>query len=418
MAVEGTLDVFSVPEVLQLIAQQQKTGILTIQGQQDIIAVSFLEGRIVAADALNQTQEEGLSQILVSERLLTTAEAARAVAEHQAAGGRLLDLLVERRYVDRRDLLQALRVQTGRLLQQLLRWNKGEFKFYGGDEVSYEEGFVPISVEEVIVRGAESAARPAAPPPRPAPAPPAAPVPPAPSATGPRPVPAPDPVPAAAALSETAAGRSGLRVVRREGVPPASPARPAAAGPAASAASTASITEPEDPDTTLSGRFRKMKVEAPAAAEGASLPLLVRVLAAGLVLALAASLLLWPGAILLPFPWQKGEREALAREERSSLYLKIDRAAKTHFLLEGRFPENLAQLRAAGFLSSRDLEDTQGHPLQYVPGEESYTIRPLAKGKPVDDAETSEAITGNFFLDPELLSLPTQSSTAPLVLLD
>ncbi|HYO15769.1 MAG TPA: DUF4388 domain-containing protein, partial [Thermoanaerobaculia bacterium] len=152
MAVEGTLDLFKLPEILQLISQQQKTGILTVQGQHDIIAISFLKGRIVAADALNQTLEQGLSEVLVSEGILGAADFSRASAEHQASGVRLIDLLVERRYVDRSRLLQALRLQTFRLLQQLLRWSEGDFKFYSGDEVSYEEGFDPISVEELLVR--------------------------------------------------------------------------------------------------------------------------------------------------------------------------------------------------------------------------------------------------------------------------
>ncbi len=34
----------------------------------------------------------------------------------------------------------------------MLRWREGEFKFYSGDEVSYEEGMVPIGVEEVLLR--------------------------------------------------------------------------------------------------------------------------------------------------------------------------------------------------------------------------------------------------------------------------
>ena len=46
MAVEGTLDLFQLPEILQLISQQQKTGILTVQGQNDIVAISFLSGKI------------------------------------------------------------------------------------------------------------------------------------------------------------------------------------------------------------------------------------------------------------------------------------------------------------------------------------------------------------------------------------
>src|ERR1700730_9396551 len=151
MAVEGTLNLFHRPEIRQLISQQGKTGILTVQGQQDIVAVSFLNGRIVAADALTQTVEEGLSQVLVSEKLLSAADFSRAAAENQAAGGRRLDALVERGLVTRAKLLEALRLQTRRQLQRLLRWDQGDFKFYSGDEVSYEEGFLPISVEDLLL---------------------------------------------------------------------------------------------------------------------------------------------------------------------------------------------------------------------------------------------------------------------------
>ncbi|HEY7213344.1 MAG TPA: DUF4388 domain-containing protein, partial [Thermoanaerobaculia bacterium] len=210
MAVEGTLDLFKLPEILQLISQQRKTGILTIQGQQDIVAISFLNGRIVAADALNQTLEEGLSQVLVKEGMLSAPDLARAAAEHHAAGGRLIDLLVERRYVERAQLLEALRLQTFRLIEQLLRWNQGDFKFYSGDEVSYEDGFVPIPVEELLIKAVQNAAsaeparpaKPAAPGPRPvapsllaSPSRPAAPV----QLANPPPAAAPKPAPAVAA---------------------------------------------------------------------------------------------------------------------------------------------------------------------------------------------------------------------------
>src|SRR3954464_8649403 len=218
MAVEGTLDLFKLPEILQLVSQQKKTGILTVQGQQDIVAISFLNGRIVAADALNQTLEEGLSQILLKEGMISAPDLARAAAEHQASGGRLIDLLAERRYVERAQILEALRLQTYRLLEQLLRWSQGDFKFYSGDEVSYEEGFVPISVEELLINAgpgfaasaAEKAAAAPPAPPRPAPGPPAAP----PRRATPRPPPAAAPA-------------------RPHPVPPAHPAPPVSiAGPA------------------------------------------------------------------------------------------------------------------------------------------------------------------------------------------
>lgn len=386
MAVEGTLDVFKLPEILQMISQQQKTGILTIQGEQDIIAVSFLNGQIVTVDSLNQTQEEGLSQLLIKEGVLTNAQFSRASAEHQSSGQRLLDLLVERNYVRRDALLKALRVHSIRLLEHLLRWDKGDFKFYGGDEVPYEDGFVPIPVEEVLARAAQTSTgaqrRPAGPVPVPTPA-------------GPRPVPplaAPGMGPAG---QETAAAtRPGLRVVRRDEAAPAA------------------VEAQEE-----SGPFRRMRVEAPPA-EAVRRPALARAAAALLAVLLLAVLFRVPGATVIPFPWQGEERLALAHEKRASLSLKIDRAAKTWFLLEGRFPESLGQLVQAGYLSPGDLVDPDGHPLQYSATEESYTLQPTKGGKPVRGAETTEAITGNFFLDPEFLTLPEESAAQPLVLLD
>ena len=383
MAVEGTLEVFKLPEILQMISQQHKSGILTVQGPQDIIAVSFLKGQIVTVDSLNQTQEEGLSQILIKEGLLTSTQFARASAEHQSSGMRLLDLLVERGYVQRDALLRALRLHSTRLLGALLRWDKGEFKFYGGEEIPYEEGFVPITVEEVLVAGA----------PRRTTGP--VPVPPAP---GPRPVPSgPAPILSVPSLDSPApaaaptAARPGLRVVRREGAPAERPAAAEEAGP-----------------------FRKMTVDAVETRRPA-LTLVVAAILATLALVL---LFLAPSAAVIPFPWQGEERAALAREQRAALYLKIDRAAKTWFLLEGRFPERLAQLVDAGFLSPSDLSDPHGRPLEYAATEESYTLQPLVDGKPVAGEETSEAITGNFLLDPGFLTLPTESAAQPLVLLD
>jgi len=393
MAVEGTLDLFKLPEILQLISQQKKTGILTVQGQQDIVAISFLNGRIVAADALSQTLEEGLAQVLVKEGMISASDLHRAAAEHQSAGGRLIDLLVERRYLERAQLLQALRTQTWRLLEQLLRWNEGDFKFYSGDEVSFEEGFNPILVEELLIHA------------MPAPAAPVAAVPP------PRPVPAPQPAPAPRSVAPAP-------VARPTAVPdPRPPVRPAPAP----AAKPSAATKPSAPALAQveeeSGQYRQMRIEPrPPAPRG--LPWGGRALALLLALLVAGSVWRVPDSVMIPFSWQRRERTALARDQRAALYLKIDRAAKTWFLLKGSFPDRLTELVQAGLLSPADLEDPEGYPLRYTANEESYTLQPMDGGKPVPGTEATEAITGNFLLDPEVLTVAPESQAAPLVLLD
>jgi hypothetical protein len=186
---------------------------------------------------------------------------------------------------------------------------------------------------------------------------------------------------------------------------------------AAAAASTAGAAGSAGVDPAAAKAFRKMTVEG-ASAVPASYRLLPTLLAGGLAVVLLATLLLSPGALLLPFPWQDGERAALAQEQRAALYRKIDRGSKTFFLLEGRFPEQLGLLASAGLLSPGDLRDPQGHLLQYTASEESYTLQPMAGGKPLAGAESTEAITGNFLLDPDFLSVSKANARAPLVLLD
>ena len=383
MSVEGNLDLFQLPEILQLIAQQQKTGILTVQGQEDIVAISFLSGKIVAADALNQSAEEGLKEVLVSTGLLTATDFARAAAEQLASGQRLLDLLVERRYLSRPRLLEALRVQTRQLLEKLLDWREGDFKFYTGDEVSYEEGFVPIRVDELLLHAGETKRKPGE---------------------------ERSPAPVRRLVVPSPAAGAGPQA-------PRSP-QPGSAAPLAFEPPPPAARPPEPPRGAVVVPFPKLESSIPGIRQMTLEPSAVpnplrhagRTLGALLALGLLATLLIGPGRIFEPFT-RMGVR-APGDLERRALFLKIDRAAKTFFLLEGRFPERLSALRDLGLLSRPDAFDGEGRPLSFNAGEKTYELRSQAEGG------TVEGISRNFLLDPEFLTLRSNDSPAPLVLLD
>jgi hypothetical protein len=429
MSIEGTLDLFKLPEILQMVSQQTKTGILTVQGEQDIVAISFLRGRIVAADALSQTLEDGLGDVLVRDGLVSAEEIERASAELAASGGRLIDLLVERGSVTRAALLQALRVETLALLRRLLRWQQGDFKFYSGDEVSFEEGFVPIGVEDLLldslgdfadeeplertrsgrreVLGSTSPGLPSfpaipdlpdiLPPPSPSQRAAAKPAGPRPSAVDP-------------GIGPAAGPGSGSNAV------PIGPVFPAEApAPVSSPAEgTAPVAEPRG----LPGKFRQMTVErneegGVSAGARRSGRLAGLVLATLVLLGVATR----PEAFLFPFPWQGALREERVGEQRQALYDKIDRANETFFLLEGAFPERLSHLAGKGLLSPADLRDPQGFALRFQPQEERFDLAAVDGGRVVPDSEHAGAIDGNFLLDPSFFTADSPTS-APLVLLD
>ena len=458
MSVEGSLDSFRLSDILQIVAHQRKTGILTVQGESDIVAISFLRGQVVAADALTRTVEDGLGDVLVRQGLLARDYFDAVATRNQAGAGRLIDLLVEGGRVGRPALLAALREQTQTVLLELLDWQQGEFKFYSGDEVSFEDGFVPISIEELLLRHLEVLEGPAAavpgddavhqrvePPPREIRE----------RLGEPRPgdeeqedvlwlspeeMQVWERVDGQATTAELVAATAlnphkvrlalhrllkagALALVGPPGAPDeeAAPAAPAAKEPPSRPSWPFAAIAPASPSSSL----RPIAIgPAPVEPRRPRRGQPERWVAAGLGVALAISsgAALWtaPEHLLFPFPWQAAERSAQVGTELDAAYLKIDRAAKTFFLLTGRFPDRLERLTDLGLLGVGDLAGPDGRRLAYQVSEESYTVAPAAGGAEAADAANvvSEAITGNFLLDPELLSTPVPTTEPPLVLLD
>ncbi len=477
MAIEGTLDVFQLPEILQLISQQGKTGILTVQGEADIVAISFLAGKVVAADSLNQTLEESLGEVLAGQGLVSPNDFSAVAAEHQSGGGRLIDLLVERGHVDRDGLLTALRFHTYQLLVELLAWDQGEFKFYSGDEVSYEEGFPPISIEEVLIRSVTEAA-----------------------GEGHPTIPdswssydrvdslmpvrvreegdelarpdgdvilvsehessvleqmahSPGGLTAANLVIATASDEYKVRyslhrlleagLAKRCEPSGGKPVRKPPARDTGALSPIATGPEPmleDDQAGALRGSLPEDSVDLglyEGSAEESAMDLGEILDPAVVTARQGVATLIWPGRLLglltavllvllavraplhlpLPLPWQTENRADLEKALRLSIYQRIDRAAKTYYLVEGRFPNDLERLIERELLSRAELFDPLGRPLAVTPDAESYVVQPVDHGRPVDSAAARESTTGNLLLDSRYLAPEEASTKPPLVLL-
>lgn len=485
MALEGDLSIFRLPDILQVIAQQQKTGILTVQGEHDILAVSFHRGEIVAADALNQSFEEMLGEVLASQGVLPPERFQRLAEEHRTtAGERLADFLIRRDAITREQLLAALRFQTYRLLLEVLRWRQGEFKFYTGEEVAFEEGMEPLAVDEVLFRsmrdllgeGTVAGAMPHGfvayeriPSKRPLRVAREGAI--VPEASG-------DDVIWISLDEETVLDRldgrtraaqvaieSGLGEMRtqyalfhllRVGL-----VRPSAehttAGTAAGVASPAPepppivttvreitrVDEPPAPPPELQPVApARLPVELPLRAEvdrrldatgtgtGTGVrrapvrPLPAgRVAAAGAAAGLIAALLIVglaafrPGRLLQPFPTGVEARASFVQLERRARFATIDRASRTFYLLEGRYPASLEDLAGRGLLARQQRFDPHGQRLILEPTEDAYRLT-VDGMMPEAGGEVLESVSGDVLLDRALFAQVQAEAGVPLVLLD
>ncbi len=431
MKTEGSIEHKGLPELLIALAREGGTGILTIQGRDDIIAFAFLEGGVVSADALNQTMEDGLGQVLAEEGLCGADDFAQLASEYQSGGGQVVDLLVERGFVDREQLLAAVRTHTYQLCRRALGWTEGEFKFYRGDEVSFEEGVDPITPEELLIRAGRALGR----------------------DLYPGGAPATDEVYARAkgkARAAAAAGgglddldqtaivafklidgkRSLGEVAEESGVREYRLAylltRWQAAGLVESTgrrrprpepvAQDVLQSKPEKPAAPKESRLRGWLAAGKRARTDWTLwP--CRLLAFVLVVLVLVSGFTSPLRMLLPFPWQRGLQEGLDRERTSAVLSLVRRANGVHYLLHGRYAEGLSDLVEGKLLSSVDPADERGRSLTYSMSDASYSVTSAVEADSERSTLLQESVRGNVLLDPEL-GLSTESQRPLLVLLE
>lgn len=155
MALRGTLRDFSLGEILQLISFQRKTGVLSVEGEEDTVSVSFLDGKVVAADSLKRRFENRLGNLLVRAGKLTPPVLAEVLDEQKRLGQRIGFVLVNRGLVSPADLQAALRTQILNLIYRLFRWRDGRYYFSQEKSVEYEvDHFTPVATENILMEAA------------------------------------------------------------------------------------------------------------------------------------------------------------------------------------------------------------------------------------------------------------------------
>ncbi len=154
MALKGTLKDFSLPDIFQLIGIQKKTGVLTLKRSGEVVTVTFVDGDVVTADALQRRLEDRLGTVLVKSGRLTEAQLHEALRIQKNTLKRLGNILIEHKFIDTAGLRDALQVQIGQIVYRLFRWRDGEYDFSQDSRPDYDKELaVPMSAESILMEG-------------------------------------------------------------------------------------------------------------------------------------------------------------------------------------------------------------------------------------------------------------------------
>lgn len=154
MALAGTLKDFGLPDIVQLIGLQRKTGTLHLTTPGESVNVIFEGGNIVAADSSMARPSDRIGNALVTQGAITQEQLDQALAVQKQTMQRLGHVLISEKIVAEDHLRKAVEAQLFQVVFRLFRWREGEYNFETQATVDYERtGAVSLGADFVLMEG-------------------------------------------------------------------------------------------------------------------------------------------------------------------------------------------------------------------------------------------------------------------------
>jgi len=156
VGLEGTLKVFSLTDIFQMLGLQRKTGVLKVDGEDDTITISFLGGSVVAAESTARRLDNRLGNLLIRAGYVTQEQLDRVLVVQRETQQRMGFLLIREGFIEPHELREALRVQIARIVYTAFRWPDGRFHFTQEGTVDYDaDHMAPVTIDTILMEAAQ-----------------------------------------------------------------------------------------------------------------------------------------------------------------------------------------------------------------------------------------------------------------------
>jgi Domain of unknown function (DUF4388) len=156
MAFKGTLKEFKVPDILQLLSLQRKTGILTFTSTDGFITLIFENGMIVGVDAFPKKLEMRVGSVLVKQDFISDEMLQRALSIQKRTNQKIGEILIGMGLIGKETIIESLKTQAVQIVLSLFKWKKGEYNFKIQEYL--DEGMKiiePIPTDNLIMEGVQ-----------------------------------------------------------------------------------------------------------------------------------------------------------------------------------------------------------------------------------------------------------------------
>ena len=155
---QGSLGEFRLAEILQLVAVQQKTGLLRLSRGNMIVTFYFDHGLLVSCRDRRHLASDPLLEFFSRYGYLQPEMLDYLRNKIAESKEDLADLLIRERFVTEEELLIAMEDMTQELAHKTFTWREGTYQFIGGEEaLAGLRHRVPMKIDSLLMEGARRA---------------------------------------------------------------------------------------------------------------------------------------------------------------------------------------------------------------------------------------------------------------------
>ena len=135
MSLEGNLTAFGLSEILQLIAVQQKSGMLSVASQAGSRVLFFREGQIISTRDRRRRTKDPFKDYLTRYGILSREDLIRLTQISAQSKLDITDIIVSEDFMTEEDMQRHHRNHVQEAVHEILMWEQCSYKFIPGRDI-------------------------------------------------------------------------------------------------------------------------------------------------------------------------------------------------------------------------------------------------------------------------------------------
>lgn len=155
MPIEGDLKSLNLSSVIQLISQENLTGVLKIKRRSEIVDIGFSQGQVTGAFYEKGEKVERMEKYLVRSGIIGKNVYELVEEIHGETKRPIMNIIIEDKYVTQAQVESLIKFKIQEVIDEIFTWNDGAFKFEQ-NSIIYPKSMIKIrmNTEGLILEAA------------------------------------------------------------------------------------------------------------------------------------------------------------------------------------------------------------------------------------------------------------------------